>query len=42
MVAPGATSRVAVPLRLPCGSAVRATLSHPSGVRRTVRLRVRC
>jgi hypothetical protein len=41
-VAPGATRRVAVPLRLACGSAVLATLSHPSGVRRMVRLRVRC
>jgi hypothetical protein len=38
----GATSRVAVSLRLPCEGAVRATLSHPSGVRRVVRLRVRC
>jgi hypothetical protein len=41
-LAPGATSRVALSLRAPCGSAVRATLSHPSGVRRMVRLRVRC
>lgn len=41
-VAPGATRRVLVPLRLSCGGAVRATLSHPSGPRRTVRLRVRC
>jgi hypothetical protein len=38
----GATSRVAVPLRLPCEGAIRATLSHPSGVRRLVRLRVHC
>jgi hypothetical protein len=41
-VAPGATRRVALSLRLPCGSAVRATLSHPTGVRRMVRLRVPC
>jgi hypothetical protein len=41
-VAPGARSRVAVSLRLPCEGAVRATLSHPSGVQRVVRLRVRC
>ncbi len=41
-LASGATTRVALSLRVPCGSAVRATLSHPSGVRRMVRLRVRC
>ena len=41
-VPPGATSRVAVSLRLPCEGAVRATLSNPSGARRVVRLRVRC
>jgi Protein of unknown function (DUF1616) len=37
-----ATSRVAVSLAMPCEGAVRATLSHPSGAGRAVRLRVRC
>jgi hypothetical protein len=41
-VGPGATSRFAVSLRVPCESAVRATLSRPGGVRRLVKLRVRC
>ena len=38
----GSTSRVAIPVRVPCEGAVRATLAHPTGARRTVRLRVRC
>jgi len=37
-----ATWRVVVSLRLPCEGAVRATLRHPSGVRRMVMLRVHC
>jgi hypothetical protein len=37
-----ATRRVVVSLRLPCEGAVQATLSHPSGVRRMVKLRVHC
>ena len=32
----------AVPVRVPCEGAVRATLSNPRGARRVVRLRVRC
>ena len=36
------TWRVVVSLRLPCEGAVQATLSHPSGVRRMVMLRVHC
>jgi hypothetical protein len=37
-----ATSRVAVSLPVPCDGAVRATMTHPNGPRRAVRLRVRC
>ena len=41
-IAPNSTTRVLVPVRVPCEGAVRATLSNPSGARRVVRLRVRC
>ena len=42
IVSPNSTTRVAVPVRVPCGGAVRATLSNPRGARRVVRLRVGC
>ena len=41
-IAPNSTTRVLVPVRVPCEGAVRAALSNPSGARRVVRLRVRC
>jgi hypothetical protein len=41
-VSASATSRVAVSLPVPCEGAVRATMTHPNGPRRAVRLRVHC